>query len=104
MRTPMLLRYSSMCLTASDVAQSTALLTGTVADASAAVIAGSEVVCRNIELGVKFSARVNDPGLFRFADLPVGSYNLIASHDGFETYVRRGINLLTGQTVDLTLL
>lgn len=93
-----LLGLESLCFS-----QSTALLTGTVTDPSGAAIAGAHVKCRNTETDLQMVAETNQEGLFRFPDLPVGSYELAVSHDGFETLLRRGITLYTGQTLDLSL-
>ena len=85
------------------MAQSTAQLTGTVVDPSDAVIPGVKLVCKSIETGFTATASTNSAGLFRFPELPVGQYELTASHDGFATLARGGIELLTGQTLDVTL-
>ena len=84
-------------------AQSTGLLTGTVVDSSGAVVPQAKVICRNVDTDLQSAAASNNDGLFRFPDLPVGSYELKAYHDGFATLIRGGIRLLTDQTVDLTL-
>src|SRR5581483_10870811 len=84
-------------------AQSTATLTGTVTDPSNAVIAGAAVTCINTATHLALHTVTNAGGLFRIADIPVGSYELSVSHPGFSTLVRGGIELLTDQTVDLSL-
>lgn len=84
-------------------AQSTALLTGTVVDPTGSVVPGAQVACRNVDTGLKFAALTDNNGLFRFPDLPVGSYELTISREGFSKLVRGGIALLTGQTAELTL-
>jgi hypothetical protein len=84
-------------------AQSTALLTGTVVDPSGAVVGEAQVVCRNEATGVSRSTTTNIQGLFRLPDLPIGTYELTVSHEGFENLVQGGIQLLTGHSVDLRL-
>ena len=88
---------------AGAAAQSTALLTGTVVDPTGAVVPGAQITCRNVDTDLKSSAVANSAGIFRFPDLPVGAYELTISREGFGTLVRGGIQLLTDQTVDLTL-
>jgi hypothetical protein len=83
--------------------QSTALFTGSVADPSGANVAGAQVKCRNTETDIQLTATTNAEGLFRFADLPVGPYEVTVTHEGFATLVRTGITLYTGQTLDLNL-
>jgi len=91
-------------LTAGSVfAQSTATLTGTVVDASEAVVPDAEVVCRNTATGLTYTVRTNAEGLFRCPDLPIGAYELTVTHTGFARLVRGGLQLLTGLTVDVRL-
>jgi hypothetical protein len=85
------------------LAQSTATLTGTVVDPSGAVVPEAEVTCRNTGTGLTYHMPANSGGLFRFADLPIGSYELAVTHPGFERLVRAGLELLTGRTVDVML-
>jgi Carboxypeptidase regulatory-like domain len=90
-------------MTASLQAQSTALLTGTVVDPSGAVVPGAQVVCQNTGTGLKSMVTTNEQGVFRFPDLPIGDYEVIVSHAGFQTLARTGLQLLTGHSVDLRL-
>jgi Carboxypeptidase regulatory-like domain len=85
-------------------AQSTAILTGSVSDSSQAVIAGAVVVCTNTATHLTLRTVTNSNGLFRIPDIPVGSYELNVQHPGFTTLVRGGIDLLTDQTVNLSLM
>ena len=85
------------------MAQSSARLSGTVLDASGAVVPQAKVICRNTATGLTYTASTNAEGLFRFPDLPIGPYELTASHAGFEELVRSGITLLTGHAVDVQL-
>ncbi len=103
MRTTLLIAVLILILAANAAAQSTALLTGTVVDPSGAVIPSAQVVCRNAETDLRSTVSSNSAGLFRFPDLPVGSYELTISRDGFGKLLRGGIKLLTGQVLDLTL-
>jgi hypothetical protein len=88
---------------ASAAAQSTALLSGTVNDSSGAVIPDAQVVCRHLETGMPSTTVTNAEGLFRFPALPVGAHEVTVTKEGFERLVRRGIVLLTGQTLDVNL-
>ena len=92
-----------LCLPSLCLCQSTALLSGSVADSSGGLIAGAQVKCWNTETDLRLSAVSNNQGLFRFPDLPVGPYELTVVHDGFERYIRHGITLYTGQSLDLNL-
>jgi hypothetical protein len=82
--------------------QSTGLLAGTVVDTSGAAVAQAMVICRNTETGLSYSQQTNDDGIFRFPVLPVGTYEVSASHPSFSGATLRGIQLVTGQSVQVT--
>jgi Carboxypeptidase regulatory-like domain len=82
-------------------AQSTGIIRGTVIDPSNAAISNATVVATDTGTGVKRQVATNESGLFVFPDLPIGSYALKISATGFETQDRPGLQLLTGQTIDL---
>ena len=91
------------CLDRAANGQSTAILTGSVTDPSGAIVTGVLVQCWNTETDLRMSATSNQEGLFRFPDLPVGPYEISISRAGFETLVRSGVRLYTGQVVELKL-
>ncbi len=86
-------------------AQSTGQLTGTVMDASQAVIVGAKVLCRNVQTGLALERSTGPQGTFAFQELPIGDYEVRVTAPGFQTLVRSGIEVLTGRTahLDLTL-
>src|SRR5262245_54852288 len=98
-----LLAFAGMLVAFTLSGQANSLLTGTVADPSGAVVANAEVVCRHTQTGVTSTRNTNADGLFRFPDLPIGEYELTVSFPGFEQLTRKGLNLLTGYSVDLHL-
>src|SRR6266849_1316449 len=63
----------------------TATITGTATDPSGAAIVGAKVTAKSVERGITFSAVTNDSGIYRISQLPVGSYELRAEKDGFQT-------------------
>ena len=80
-----------------------ASLSGTLTDSSGGVLPGVTVVCKNVRTGLTQEAITNEVGIFRFADLPIGQYELRATLQGFQTLVAGNINLITGQSADLKL-
>jgi hypothetical protein len=62
-----------------------ASLSGTVVDASGAVIPGADVVAQNNATGVKFAAVTGTNGAFTIPALPGGTYTVIVSLMGFKT-------------------
>ena len=60
-------------------------------------------MCKNVRTGLTQETVTNEVGIFRFADLPIGQYEVTASLQGFQKLVAGGINLITGQTADIKL-
>ena len=61
----------------------TASITGTVMDPSGAAVAGATVTARSVERGLTYTAVTNESGIYRIAQLPVGSYELKVEKSGF---------------------
>ena len=101
LHTAVLLSLSMLLPVLPSMGQSTARLSGSVVDATHAVLQGAKVVCRNIETGLTHEAATNAQGLFRFPELPIGPYRIEVSAPGFKTLARGPVELLTGHTVDL---
>src|SRR5271155_542750 len=68
-------------------------ISGTVKDATGAVIPKSSVSITNAETGVRQVLTTDDNGAFSFLNVQVGRYNLEAVADGFRPYQRTGIIL-----------
>ena len=51
----------------------------------------------------RFEAVTTSEGIFRFPELPIGAYELVAMKVGFQRLVRNRIDLLTGHTLELKL-
>ena len=60
-------------------------LSGTVVDASGAVIAGASVMVRSTDNTVQRLTQSDSNGFFSISELPAGSYRLVVSNSGFET-------------------
>ena len=74
-------------------AQSTAQITGTVKDASGAVLPGAEVTATHIETGIARMTVSNETGAYVLPNLVTGAYKFEASLPGFRTFVQTGIVL-----------
>src|SRR5215475_2884428 len=83
----------------------TATITGSVKDASGAVLDGALITATHIESGQRRAASADASGSYTLPSLPVGAYELTVEQAGFKQEVRRGINLAIGQeaVVDLVL-
>jgi Carboxypeptidase regulatory-like domain len=74
-----------------------ATILGVVRDASGALIPGTTLTATNTETGLSRMVISGDDGSYRFAALPVGSYEVRAALTGFQTAVRSGLTLAVGQ-------
>lgn len=74
-------------------------ITGTVTDASGAVLLKATVNVIDTQTGLKRTAVTNSTGQFRAAGLPPATYDVSAELTGFATGIRRGVTVAVGQTV-----
>ncbi|MBI4444009.1 MAG: TonB-dependent receptor [Acidobacteria bacterium] len=89
-----------LCAASVSFAQmSTGTISGTVSDATGAVVPGATVTVKNVDTGLTRNLEANERGRFVAPQLPVGSFEITATSQGFQTEVRRGITLAVGQEV-----
>jgi hypothetical protein len=82
-------------------AQATAQISGSVQDASGAVLPGVEITATQIETGVSRMTVTNETGLYVLPNLPLGPYRLEATLPGFRTFVQTGVVLQVGSNPTL---
>ena len=82
-----------------------ATLSGTVSDASAAVIANAQLSIRNVSTGETRAVTTDASGFYSAPNLLPGKYEVTISAPGFSTQVRSGISLMVGtqQLLDITM-
>ena len=68
-------------------------VSGTVKDASSAVVADAAVTATDIDTGVLQQLTTNASGFYSFPDLPIGRYTIAIEKPGFKAYQRTGITL-----------
>src|SRR5213594_4440400 len=92
-----------LCFVVSNDAfgQVNAVLSGTVSDASGALIPGVEVTAKNINTGITDTRVTNETGNFVFPSLQPGTYTLSAALSGFQTATYNNVVLGQGQQVRL---
>jgi len=73
-------------------------LTGTLTDPGGSALAGATLGLKQSNTGSSYTAVSSAEGIFRFAELPPGVYNLTANAPGFETYSQSGIVVEVGST------
>ncbi len=95
----MLLRIVGLVLTlcAGAWAQDTASITGTITDPSGAAVPNAELTVSNAQHGISRTSASNGSGDFLFASLPIGSYDLTVTAQGFKKYEAKGITLVIAQ-------
>ncbi|MBL8220433.1 MAG: carboxypeptidase regulatory-like domain-containing protein [Bryobacterales bacterium] len=92
-------RFAALFLLAavwSSAQVDTATITGNVTDPSGAAIAGANIRAINTANGLDYRASSGDAGVYVITALPVGTYDLEASGQGFQTIRRRAITLNAG--------
>lgn len=75
----------------------TATILGVVKDSSGAVVPDVALTARNVSTGQTRSSTSAADGAYRFAALPVGSYEVRVEHAGFRGTVRTGLTLAVGE-------
>ena len=83
----------------------TALIVGTVADTTGAVIPGVSVTFNHVATGTTYVSSTGAEGNYRSSPLRIGEYLVIAESDGFHTYSGSGVSLSIGdvRTLDIML-
>src|SRR6202049_4610177 len=80
-----------------------ATISGTIVDATGAVVPNVKIVVRNVSTGIVANAATNGGGVFDAPNLPPGTYEVSAAAAGFATLVRNRIILTVGQELVLNL-
>src|SRR3984957_4798167 len=76
-------------------------ITGTVTDTSGGVLADTLVTLVGDQTDLTRTQKTNSSGSFEFVNLPIGTYTLTFSHDGFETQRIPSILVQADRTVSL---
>ena len=78
-------------------------VTGEVTDASGAAISSSAVVAENESTGVKATETSNGQGVYRFTNLPIGSYSITATSPGFAASTLKNVEVSLNNVVTANL-
>jgi hypothetical protein len=74
-------------------------VTGTISDASKALIPRAAVVATNTQTAARYEKTSTETGNYTLAQLPVGTYTVSVEQPGFKKYTRQGIMVLVAQTL-----
>jgi len=75
-----------------------ATLTGIVTDSTGAAVPGVKVILHNADSGDSRDTVTDNQGYYTFASVPVGTYNLTVTQQGFQTFQESGIPLGGGES------
>ena len=84
-------------------AQTTSTITGDVRDTNSALLVGVSVTAKHLDTGVSRTTTSETQGRFVFPSMPVGTYELRAELNGFETLVRSNVTVTVNDTIDISL-
>jgi len=76
-------------------------INGTVLDGTGAAVPGSTVTVTDAEIGVTRTTTASSNGYFQVFNLPLGTYKVTVSHDGFSTTDVSGIGVKEAQASTL---
>ena len=76
----------------------TANIVGSVSDPSGAPIKGATIVASDVDRGTEWKDETNDAGTFNLLRLPVGTYTVKVSSQGFQTVEHAPFTLVLNQT------
>jgi hypothetical protein len=79
------------------------ILAGTVLDASGAAIEGAQVTAKAEATSFTLTATSGPDGGFRFPSVPIGLYDVTASHPGFSSQTQTGVNVQISTTTSINL-
>jgi Carboxypeptidase regulatory-like domain len=80
-------------------AQINGAVTGVIMDSSKAVVTNAEVALTFRDTGLVSRTLSNEAGVYRFASVPIGHYELRVTAPGFKSFVQQPIVVETSQTV-----
>jgi len=78
--------------------QNTGEIVGTVVDPSGAAVKGATVTVKDVERGALLTRHTNESGIFDFASVPVGDYEVTVSQTGFQSERQPRFTLTLNQT------
>jgi len=85
------------CATLSFAQGTGSSLSGTITDASGAVVPNAKLEVRNPQTGMTRIVMSDEAGRYREPVLQPGTYEIRAAKDGFQTAIRQGVSLAVGQ-------
>jgi len=76
-------------------------ISGSVTDPQGAVVSGAQVKAKSVETGVVFTTTSDSAGLYRFNLIPVGTYTVEITSQGFKTTTQSNVQVGAGRDTGL---
>jgi hypothetical protein len=90
-----------LCLASPSAGQTFGQITGLVTDTSGAVVVGASVTVTNPQTGFTQAGATNSSGIYTFPSLLPGGYDVKVEKSGFQTEIRRNVELQVEQVARL---
>lgn len=81
--------------------QDQGVITGTITDATGAVVPGAQVTIQAMNTGITVEKQANASGTYVSGPLKVGMYEISVGTEGFKTAVRSGVEIHAGDRIGL---
>jgi hypothetical protein len=81
--------------------QTTAAITGTVADEGGAAINSAIITVTDTDRGLVYTTKTTDNGSYNFVSVPIGNYQVKAEAPGFQSSMQSSLTLVLNQTARL---
>jgi Carboxypeptidase regulatory-like domain/TonB-dependent Receptor Plug Domain len=75
-------------------------VTGTVTDPTGASVAGAAVTATNVGTNATYQATTSDAGVYTFAQLPVGTYDVSVKTSSFKESIAKGVEVHTSTVTE----
>jgi len=92
-----------ICIPSGAFAQGYGSISGTVTDTTGAVVSGANVTATQVGTGQVLTTISTGGGEFVFPSLAPSTYNVSASHSGFEAYTEKGIQVRADASVTVNI-
>jgi Carboxypeptidase regulatory-like domain len=90
-------------LTTASAQQTLGSINGTVLDASSAAVSGSTVTVTDADINITRTVQTQANGFFQIFNLPIGTYKVHATHDGFDTTELVGVSVQEARATTLNI-
>ena len=100
----LLVGCSLICNSSALAQTATGVISGVVQDQSGGLVPGANVTATNVETGISQSVSTDSGGRYSVPGLIPDHYEVQAQRTGFQTVLRKGIELTVGSTVVINLI